>query len=313
MLLPLLSFAGYTTMEEATVRWALGLLLACLLGVAIGIGITMALGIHGTTQPSPATVTDEASLVSQIQQSFMGYLAMTAATSRMEKFHGYLAIRHERQGYVLWEILDLFTTEECARIRKLAEAAGMEDSTVLNYEGEPTRDDSRTKLQEKTRKSRQAWLKDGDDPVIERFAALAEQFTGQPRGAQEETQVVAYETGGQFREHYDACETQKHPEYCERLNEGKGQRTHTLLLYLNDDFEGGETTFSKLGVSIVPKAGKAVLFENVGPDGEPLAASLHGGAEVLRGNKWIATKWSHARAPAAAPSAPQEEKVAPTS
>lgn len=39
--------------------------------------------------------------------------------------------------------------------------------------------------------------------------------------------------------------------------------------------------------------GDAVLFYSLHPDATTDAASLHGGCPVIRGEKWVATKWIH--------------------
>ena len=62
-------------------------------------------------------------------------------------------------------------------------------------------------------------------------------------------------------------------------------------MYLNDDFDGGETEFPNINTNIIPQQGKAVVFINVDSSGNVLPKSLHGGKEVKNGQKWIATKW----------------------
>ncbi|CAI0374880.1 unnamed protein product [Linum tenue] len=83
-----------------------------------------------------------------------------------------------------------------------------------------------------------------------------------------------------------------------------GQRVATMLMYLSDNVEGGETYFpmagsgecscgGKLmqGLSVKPIKGDAVLFWSMGLDGQSDPKSIHGGCEVLSGEKWSATKW----------------------
>ena len=72
----------------------------------------------------------------------------------------------------------------------------------------------------------------------------------------------------------------------------------SLVMYLNDVEDGGETIFPEIGFSVIPRRGHAVYFAycNSRNQGDPL--TLHGGAPVRRGEKWIATKWlrQHRRA-----------------
>ena len=84
-----------------------------------------------------------------------------------------------------------------------------------------------------------------------------------------------------------------------------GQRTATVLMYLTDVASGGETVFpnagghntcdcggkSVRGLCVRPKKGDAVLFWTMRPNGAEDSASLHGGCEVVEGQKWSATLW----------------------
>jgi prolyl 4-hydroxylase len=62
-------------------------------------------------------------------------------------------------------------------------------------------------------------------------------------------------------------------------------------MYLHTTEEGGETIFPRANVSVKPIKGNAVLFYNCLPSGQEDTLSLHGGAPVKKGEKWIATKW----------------------
>lgn len=69
------------------------------------------------------------------------------------------------------------------------------------------------------------------------------------------------------------------------------QRVTTVLIYLNEGYEGGETHFPANGLTIAGKLGDVVAFSDVGPDGQPDPASRHAGLPVRRGTKWLATCW----------------------
>ncbi|KAK4258138.1 hypothetical protein QN277_007627 [Acacia crassicarpa] len=88
-----------------------------------------------------------------------------------------------------------------------------------------------------------------------------------------------------------------------------GQRIVTMLMYLSDNVEGGETYFpaggsgesscgGKIvkGLSVNPIKGNAVLFWSMGLNGESDPKSVHGACEVLSGEKWSAVKWMRQRA-----------------
>ena len=116
-----------------------------------------------------------------------------------------------------------------------------------------------------------------------------------PKINQESLQIVKYNKGGFYKEHYDACSYDA--EMCKNMNKNSGQRITTLLIYLNDNFEGGETKFTheKVNLSVKPEKGMAVLFYNVSSKDNNIVhpLSIHTGTELLSGEKWICNVWSH--------------------
>jgi prolyl 4-hydroxylase len=108
-------------------------------------------------------------------------------------------------------------------------------------------------------------------------------------------QVAHYTAGGKFNAHYDACNSDN--AYCDKMNRHAGQRRATLLVYLNDDFDGGQTVFPHIGKTVTPKKGMGILFWNTTAETDAIIPeSMHKGNPVVRGEKWICTKWSHAKA-----------------
>ena len=102
-------------------------------------------------------------------------------------------------------------------------------------------------------------------------------------------QVLHYPIGTEFRPHYDYF-PENHLGSKEFLEQG-GQRVATLVMYLNDVDEGGETVFPELNLSVYPKKGSALYFSYANSLGQLDEKTLHGGAPVVKGEKWIATKW----------------------
>jgi prolyl 4-hydroxylase len=66
-------------------------------------------------------------------------------------------------------------------------------------------------------------------------------------------------------------------------------------VYLNDVAEGGETVFPGIGVAVIPRRGKALYFEYANSRSQVDQTTLHAGAPVLAGEKWVVTKWMRAR------------------
>ena len=103
----------------------------------------------------------------------------------------------------------------------------------------------------------------------------------------EPTQGQLYEIGQEYKYHNDYFWGSDVDKYCNV----SGQRTYTCMVYLNDNFEGGETDFWYLGIKIKPKIGKAVFWKNSEGLGNENKGSLHAGSPVISGEKMIITKW----------------------
>jgi prolyl 4-hydroxylase len=129
-------------------------------------------------------------------------------------------------------------------------------------------------------------LKDKTLRKVERRLAT---LTKLPVENGEAIQVLQYKKGAEYQPHYDYFNPST-TGGSGHLSRG-GQRVATVIMYLNTPEKGGETIFPAAKVTVTPKKGSAVLFYNCSPTGEVDPLSLHGGAPVLLGEKWIATKW----------------------
>jgi len=194
-----------------------------------------------------------------------------------------------KKGYTIVEYSNIFTPEECKTLIELAKSRDMMQSEVLvNSYGKDSNVDK------DARKSKQVWLRDDVHPLLQRTADFTASITKFPVENQEETQIVVYEPGGMFVPHFDPCaQIKEDPEFCKKMNRGAEQRRYTLLIYLNDEYEEGETEFVNIGVKIKPKAGKGIFFQSTYDDHEIIEQSMHKGCEAKKGNKWIFTKWVH--------------------
>jgi prolyl 4-hydroxylase len=102
-------------------------------------------------------------------------------------------------------------------------------------------------------------------------------------------QAQRYDVGQQFKPHWDSLEPGT--DHYERLAGVRGNRTWTFMVYLNDGFEGGATRFTRIDHAVTPKAGMALLWNNLTADGLRNDATMHCGEVVTRGHKIIITKW----------------------
>ena len=106
---------------------------------------------------------------------------------------------------------------------------------------------------------------------LEHFSALAAKLADVPQSYVETPEVVCYSAGVGYRYHTDLP-----------------WRTHTFLLYLNDDYEGGETEFRD--ELIKPRAGWVLHWRNA-IDGQIVTENEHQVRPVTRGQKWVAVCW----------------------
>ena len=104
-------------------------------------------------------------------------------------------------------------------------------------------------------------------------------------------QVLRYGVGAEYKPHYDYFDPDQ-PGTPALLQRG-GQRVASLICYLNTPRRGGATVFPEIGLEVAPVKGNAVFFSYDRPD--PVTRTLHGGAPVLDGEKWVTTKWVRER------------------
>lgn len=107
------------------------------------------------------------------------------------------------------------------------------------------------------------------------------------------TQGQRYDVDQEYRAHHDYFPpgSREFQVFCQFL----GQRTWTFMIYLNDVEEGGGTRFRRLEKTIMPEKGKAVIWNNLNPDGSVNPYTIHHGMKVRKGSKYIITKWFRER------------------
>jgi len=105
----------------------------------------------------------------------------------------------------------------------------------------------------------------------------------------EDTQVLHYAPGEEFRPHFDFLDIAQ-PGHAMAAAAG-GQRVVTFLIYLNEGYDGGETAFPTLGRRYKGRTGDALFFYNALPDGTPDRRTLHAGTPTTRGEKYLFSQW----------------------
>lgn len=137
------------------------------------------------------------------------------------------------------------------------------------------------------RSSQGMFFERAETPLIAAIEARIAKLLQWPAAHGENLQILCYPPGAQYLPHYDYFDPDQ-PGTAELLKRG-GQRVATLIIYLREPEGGGATVFPDINLSIAPKRGNAVFFSYAAPNASSL--TLHGGAPVTAGEKWIATKW----------------------
>ncbi|XP_076936438.1 putative prolyl 4-hydroxylase 10 isoform X2 [Bidens hawaiensis] len=190
---------------------------------------------------------------------------------------------------------NFLSKEECEYLINMAKPH-MVKSTVVDSDTGKSKDS-------RVRTSSGTFLARGRDKTIRTIEKRIADFTFLPVEHGEGLQVLHYEVGQKYEPHYDYFQD-------EFNTRNGGQRMATVLMYLSDVEEGGETVFpsakgnisavpwwdelsdcGKEGLSVKPKMGDALLFWSMKPDASLDSSSLHGGCPVIKGNKWSSTKW----------------------
>lgn len=195
-----------------------------------------------------------------------------------------IAMRLSKPDVALIE--NFLTAAECDELVALAQAR-LQPSTVVDP-------DTGKHVPNSHRSSEGTMFQRGELPLIARVEQRIADLVQWPVDKGEGLQVLHYLPGGEYRPHFDYFRPEL-PGSALQMRSG-GQRIATLIMYLNDVPGGGATIFPDVGLDIAPRKGSAVWFSYCNEAGQLDPATLHGGAPVLSGEKWIMTKWLRQRA-----------------
>ncbi|VTU33467.1 2OG-Fe(II) oxygenase [Variovorax sp. RA8] len=178
---------------------------------------------------------------------------------------------------------DLLSDDECEGLIQTARRRLARSLTVETQTGGEALNVDRT--------SDGMFFERGENSLVARLEQRIALLLRWPLEFGEGLQVLRYSPGAQYRPHYDYFDPGE-PGTPTILRRG-GQRVATLVMYLQEPGLGGATTFPDVGLEVAPKRGTGVFFSYERPD--PATHTLHGGAPVLAGEKWVATKWLRER------------------
>ena len=198
-----------------------------------------------------------------------------------------ILLSHSRVHRIANPSLELFVADDflppavCAAVIELIDR-DCRPSQVTDANGDPN-----------FRTSESCDLAGVDVPLIGALDAVLSAFSGIDPVYGEPLQGQRYRPGQAFKSHTDYFD----PGGADfaRICATAGNRTWTLMIYLNEVAAGGATRFDAIGQAIEPRTGRLLAWNNRRPDGSPNPATLHQGMKVQDGTKYLITKWYRER------------------
>jgi len=189
------------------------------------------------------------------------------------------AYRLPVEGVDIYAVADFLTATDCQRLMAVIDQVAQPSPTYNNNS-----DGGRT-----------SYTGDVDprDPFIRKLQRRIDDLLGMDPALGETLQGQRYTAGQEFKHHYDYF-VAKH-EYWDDERKRGGQRSWTAMGYLNAVEAGGATDFPRIELSIPPQPGVLLIWNNMARDGRPNPRTIHAGAPVERGVKYVLTKWYRSR------------------
>ncbi|MEC5425258.1 2OG-Fe(II) oxygenase [Virgibacillus sp. C22-A2] len=133
------------------------------------------------------------------------------------------------------------------------------------------------------RTSSSMFFEENEHDILSTIEKRVSNIMNIPAEHAEGLQILKYTPGQEYKAHFDY--------FSATSKASKNNRISTLIMYLNEVEQGGETFFPELNFSVSPKKGMAVYFEYFYTNHDLNERTLHGGSPVIAGEKWVATQW----------------------
>ena len=185
---------------------------------------------------------------------------------------------------ILYVVNNFLSNDECEAFIEAANGK-LKPSTVISPDKH---------IQHESRTSENCWIEHDANEIVHEVSKRFSILVQMPIRNAEQYQLVYYKQGTEYKPHFDSFDYAS--EDGKKNWEPGGQRMITVIAYLNDVEEGGETGFPELSINVPPKKGDALVFHNTLL--EDAAAypkinprSLHAGMPVIKGEKWMVNLW----------------------
>lgn len=203
-----------------------------------------------------------------------------AAIVRDELLDSGRAVRLPAAGVELYVVRDFLSAAQCAELIAIIDANRI-PSPVVADDPVPA-----------FRTSETCYLYPAE-PVVAAVEAALDRLTGIDPVHGELLQGQRYAVGQQFKAHHDFFHTSQ--DYWKEQVVMGGQRTWTAMAFLNEPEAGGRTDFPSARITVTPRTGNLLIWNNMDELGVPNPATLHQGMPVESGKKYILTKWYRER------------------
>ena len=176
--------------------------------------------------------------------------------------------KEELNGNRVYVIHDFFSPKVCQAHIERSEELGYEEAMITTAVGQVMRKEVRdnTRLIVDSHELANVTFEQAR-PLLE-----AEKHGWELGGFNERMRYYRYDPGQTFRPHYDGSYRRSDDEHS----------LVTFMIYLNEDYAGGETIFyrdnGELAVKVEPKQGMALVFDH---------EQLHEGAPIQSGRKYV--------------------------
>jgi prolyl 4-hydroxylase len=188
---------------------------------------------------------------------------------------------------IIFTVEGALTSFECEHFRKIASnSPNMKRSTVAKFDKKK----NKREILDGSRTSSHCWVRHSHDQITKDVGNRISGLVRAPLSHAEFYQVLRYAEGQEYKPHFDTFDPSV-DDNAYYLKHG-GQRIITVMAYLNDVEQGGETKFPTIDKIVIPKEGKILVFHDCykGTD-KRHPDSFHGGLPVIKGEKWAFNLW----------------------
>lgn len=193
------------------------------------------------------------------------------------------AIKYNTDKADIYTLEKFLTDEECNKIMEISDTK-LIPSKISTSDSEPDkyfRTNLTCQLSTITNIEHRNFIQSINEKICD-YMGIKDSYS-------EGIQAQKYTVGQEFKVHTDFFTpgTKEFKNHCTR----QGNRTWSLMIYLNNTEVGGETEFPRISAKFFPKKGMAIIWNNLYENGCGNHNTLHAGKPIIKGTKYIITKW----------------------